>query len=163
MRLGLFYCVRDATEGSIKKCLYPIVLCIVISVDDTFVFRYGAELSETSDWWSSQAKQQMKGQNILGIALKIGDQIIPLNMRLISKQGRGNTDKPACVITMLKEIVSFFDGTGIDIRNYPITFDSRYGSRDLIDTLREIGFETILVHRKSNYLLTILVEIPDFT
>ncbi len=56
---------------------------------------------------------------------------------------------------MLKEVVSFFDGTGIDIRNYPITFDSWYGSRDLINTLREIGFETILVHGKSNYALTI--------
>ena len=60
-----------------------------------------------------QAKQPMKGQNILGITLKIGDRIIPLNMRLISKQGRGNTDKPSCVITMFKEVVSFFEGTGI--------------------------------------------------
>ena len=69
-------------------------LHIVISVDDTFVFRYREGLAYTSDWWSSQAKQPMKGQNILGIVLKIGKQIIPLNMRLISKQGRGNTDKP---------------------------------------------------------------------
>ena len=97
----------------------------------------------------------MKGQNILGIVLKIGKRIIPLNMRLISKQGRGNTDKPSCVITMFKEILSFFEETGIDIRNYPITFDSWYGSRHLIDTLREMGFETILVHGKSNYVMTI--------
>ena len=123
-------------------------LCIVISVDDTFVFRYGTDIAYTSNWWSSQAKQPMKGQNILGITIKIGDRIIPLNMRLISKQGRGNTDKPSCVITMFKEVVSFFEGTGIDIRNYPITFDSWYGSRHLIDTLREMGFETILVHGK---------------
>ena len=130
-------------------------LRIVISVDDTFVFRYGEGLAYTSNWWSSQAKQPMKGQNILGIVLKIGKRIIPLNMRLISKQGRGNTDKPSCVITMFKEILSFFEGTGIDIRNYPITFDSWYGSRHLIDTLREMGFETILVHGKSNYVMTI--------
>ena len=67
---------------------------IVISVDDTFVFRYGTDIAYTSNWWSSQAKQPMRGQNILGITIKIGERIIPLNMRLISKQGR--TDKPSC-------------------------------------------------------------------
>ena len=48
-------------------------LCIVISVDDTFVFRYGTDIAYTSNWWSSQAKQPMKGQNILGITIKIGE------------------------------------------------------------------------------------------
>ena len=57
-------------------------LCPVISVDDTFVFRYGSDLAYTSDWWSSQAKQPMREQNILGITIKIGERIIPLNMRL---------------------------------------------------------------------------------
>ncbi len=155
VRLGCSIALETLRKAVSKSASTLSRLCVVISVDDTFVFRYGAELSYISDWWSSQAKQPMKGQNILGITIKIGDQIIPLNMRLVSKQGCGNTDKPSCVITMLKEVVSFFDGTGIDIRNYPITFDSWYGSRDLIDTLREIGFETILVHGKGNYVMTI--------
>ena len=155
VRIGCSIALEAIREVVSKSASTLSRLCIVISVDDTFVFRYGTDIAYTSDWWSSQAKQPMKGQNILGITLKIGERIIPLNMRLISKQGRGNTDKPSCVISMLKEVVSFFEATGIDIRNYPITFDSWYGSRNLIDTLREMGFETILVHGKSNYVMTI--------
>ena len=155
VRIGCSIALEAIREVVSKSASTLSRLCIVISVDDTFVFRYGSDISYTSDWWSSQAKQPMRGQNILGITIKIGERIIPLNMRLISKRGRGNTDKPSCVITMFKEVVSFFEGTGIDIRNYPITFDSWYGSRHLIDTLREMGFETILVHGKSNYVMTI--------
>ena len=155
VRIGCSIALEAIREVVSKSASTLSRLCIVISVDDTFVFRYGTDIAYTSNWWSSQAKQPMKGQNILGITIKIGDRIIPLNMRLISKQGRGNTDKPSCVISMLKEVVSFFETTGIDIRNYPITFDSWYGSRHLIDTLREMGFETILVHGKSNYVMTI--------
>ena len=119
VRLGCSIALEALREAVLKSASTLSRLCIVISVDDTFVFRYGTDIAYTSDWWSSQAKQPMKGQNILGITLKIGDRIIPLNMRLISKQGRGNTDKPSCVIFMLKEVVSFFEATGIDIRNYP--------------------------------------------
>ena len=155
VRIGCSIALEVLQEAVSKSAASLSRLCIVISVDDTFVFRYGEGLAYTSNWWSSQAKQPMKGQNILGIVLKIGNQIIPLNMRLVSKQGRGNTDKPSCVITMFKEVVSFFEETGIDIRNYPITFDAWYGSHHLIDTLREMGFETILVHGKSNYVMTI--------
>ena len=155
VRIGCSIALEAIREVVPKSASTLSRLCPVISVDDTFAFRYGTDIAYTSNWWSSQAKQPMKGQNILGITIKIGDRIIPLNMRLISKQGRGNTDKPSCVITMFKEVVSFFEGTGIDIRNYPVTFDSWYGSRHLIDTLREMGFETILVHGKSNYVMTI--------
>ena len=135
VRIGCSIALEAIREVVPKSAASLSRLRIVISVDDTFVFRYGEGLAYTSNWWSSQAKQPMKGQNILGIVLKIGKRIIPLNMRLISKQGRENTDKPSCVITMFKEVVSFFEETGIDIRNYPITFDSWYGSRHLIDTL----------------------------
>ena len=155
VRIGCSIALEAIREAVSKSASTLSRLCILISVDDTFVFRYGEDLAYIADWWSSQANQPMKGQNILRITIKIGERIIPLNMRLISKQGRGNTDKPSCVISMLKEVVSFFEETGTDIRNYPITFDSWYGSRHLIDTLQEMGFETILVHGKSNYVMTI--------
>ena len=76
-------------------------------------------------------------------------------MRLVSKQGRGNTDKPSLVLTMLKEVLAFFDTHAIDLRKYPITFDSWYGSRKLVQTLSELGFTSILVHGKSNFVMTI--------
>ena len=129
--------------------------CITISVDDTHNARDAKKVSYCYNWWSAKANQPVKGQNILGITIKIGKINIPLNMCLVSKQGRGNTDKPSCFVSMLKEILDFFDAEGVDLRKYPITFDSWYGSRKLIDILRKMGFETILIHAKNNYVMTI--------
>ncbi len=80
---------------------------------------------------------------MLGITIKIGELIIPLNMLLVSKQGRGNTDKPACFVSMIKEVLDFFAAEGVDLRKYPITFDSWYGSQKLIDILTNLGFVEI--------------------
>lgn len=73
--------------------------CITVSVDDTNDPRYGETLSYCYNWWSTQQKNAIKGRNILAITIKIGDVILPLNIRIVSKQGRGNTDKPACFRT----------------------------------------------------------------
>ena len=56
---------------------------------------------------------------------------------------------------MLKDVFAFFDAHEIDLRKYPITFDSWYGSRKLVETLSELGFVSILIHEKNNYVLTI--------
>ena len=129
--------------------------CITISVDDTHKAQDTEKVSYCYNWWSTKANQPVKGQNILGITIKIGKINIPLNMCYVSKQGRGNTDKPSCFVSMLKEILDFFDTQGVELRKYPITFDSWYGSRKLIDILRKMGFETILIHAKNNYVMTI--------
>ncbi|MDE0426175.1 MAG: transposase [Candidatus Poribacteria bacterium] len=129
--------------------------CITISVDDTNDPRYAKTLSYGYKWWSTQQKQAIKGRNILAITLKIGDVILPLNIRIVSKQGRGNTDKPTCFRTMIQEVLEVFDAQGIDLRKYPITFDSWYGSKTLIETLLDLGFTRILVHGKSNYVMEI--------
>ena len=129
--------------------------CITISVDDTNDPRYAKTLSYCYHWWSTQQKQAIKGRNILAITLKIGDVILPLNIRIVSKQGRGNTDKPTCFQTMLQEVLDVFDAQGVDLRTYPITFDSWYGSKVLIETLLDLGFTHILIHGKSNYVMEI--------
>ena len=93
----------------------------------------------------------------MAITLKIGDVILPLNIRIVSKQGRGNTDKPTCFRTMIEEVLDVFDAEGIDLRKYPITFDSWYGSKALIEALLELGFTCILAFLKtlrSQYLST---------
>lgn len=128
---------------------------ITISVDDTNEPRVGNVLALTFKWWSKKLKDAIKCRNILGITIKSGDMIIPLNLRIVSKQGRGNTDKPSLFVAMIKEVLDFFDAEGIDLRQYPITFDSWYGSSDLVDTLKEMGFTNILIHGKSNYRMDI--------
>ena len=129
--------------------------CITISVDDTNDPRYAEALSYCYKWWSKQQNNAIKGRNILAITLKIGEVILPLNIRIVSKQGRGNTDKPTCFLTMIEEVLDVFDAQGIDLRKYPITFDSWYGSKNLIETLLDLEFTTILIHGKSNYVMEI--------
>ena len=145
---------------------------MTVSVDDTNLPRDGETLSYCSKGWSKKHKTPIWCQNVLGITLKVGDRVIPLDTRLVSKQGRGNTDKPNLVIAMLTDVLDFFDTQGVDLRKYPITFDSWYGSRKLIDALSELGFASILVHGKNNYVMTLgdttpiylvshVIELPD--
>ena len=92
---------------------------------------------------------------MLAITIKIGDVVIPHNTRIVSKKGRGNTDKPSLFIVMIQEVLDFLDAQGIDIRKYPITFDSWYGTKKLIQILLDLGFVSIAVHGPSNYVMTI--------
>ena len=73
-------------------------------------------------------QRAIKCRNILAITLKIGDVILPIAVPR-HKQGRGNTDKPTCFRTLIKEVLDDFDAEGVDLRKYPIPFDSWYGKR----------------------------------
>lgn len=128
-------------------------LRITLCVDDTVVNRAGKLISLTYSWFSSKHDNPINGQNIIAITIKIGDRIIPLNVRPV--KGRGNTSKPAIFKDMLDEVLNFFQQAGIDLTKFPITFDSWYGSKPLIDMLSEVGFTTIEIHAKSNYVFTI--------
>ena len=66
VRIGCSIALEAIREVVSKSASTLSRLCIVISVDDTFVFRYGTDIAYTSNWWSSQAKQPMRGQNIWG-------------------------------------------------------------------------------------------------
>ncbi len=130
-------------------------LKITINVDDTVVNRMGKLISLTYSWFSSKHNNPINGQNIIAITIKIGDRIIPLNVRPVSKQGRGNTSRPAIFKDMPGEVISFFQQEGIDLTKFPITFDSWYGSKPLVDMLSEAKFTTILIHARGNYVFTI--------
>ena len=147
--------IEEIRQTASKSASTQSRRCITISVDDTHDSRYAKTLSYCYNWWSTRQKNAINCRNILAITLKIGDVILPLNIRIVSKQGRGNTDKPTCFRTMIKEVLDGFDAEGIDLRKYPITFDSWYGSKALIETLLELGFTCILIHGKSNYVMEI--------
>ena len=147
--------IEAIRETEAKSAATQSRRCITLSVDDTNDPRYAKTLSYRYNWWSTQQKNAIKGRNILAITIKIGAVILPLNIRIVSKQGRGNTDKPSCFRTMLQEVLDVFDAEGIDLRKYPITFDSWYGSKALIEALDEFGFACVLVHGKSNYVMEI--------
>jgi len=56
---------------------------------------------------------------------------------------------------MIQQVLEQFRQEGIDLTQFPITFDSWYGSKELVEMLKEAGFHQILVHAKSNYVFTI--------
>jgi hypothetical protein len=128
---------------------------ITLCVDDTVVDRQGKLISLTYSWFSGRHKEVVKGQNIITINIKIGDRIIPLCIRPVSKQGRANTSKPEIFREMIHEVVELFARDGIDLTQFPITFDSWYGSSDLVRILKEEGFGQIVIHTKSSYVFTI--------
>ena len=123
----MFCCTTGDPEFA--KCFNTIRKCPTLSVDDTHNARDAKKVSYCYNWWSATANQPVKGQNILGITIKIGKINIPLNMCLVSKQGRGNTDKPSCFVSMLKEILDFFDAEGVNL----------WQSQN--DILRKMGFD----------------------
>ncbi len=147
--------IEEIRQSEVKSAATRSRRCITISVDDTNDSRYAKALSYCYNWWSKDKQRAINCRNILAITLKVGDVILPLNIRIVSKQGRGNTDKPTCFRTMIKEVLDIFDAEGVDLRKYPITFDSWYGSKDLIEALLEFGFTRILIHGKSNYVMEI--------
>ena len=155
LRLGSAMAVDFIKDAESKSASTRSRRCITLSVDDTNLPREGETLAYCSRWWSKKHNTAIGCQNVLGITLKAGDTVIPLDMRLVSKQGRGNTDKPSLVVAMIKEVLAFFDAHGCDLRKYPITFDSWYGSRKLVEALSDIGFASILIHGKNNYVMRI--------
>ncbi len=128
---------------------------ITISVDDTVLKRCGACLSYIYSWWSGQYNRVIDGQNLLAVTIRIGARVFPLSIRPVGKQGRANTTKPELLKVMLTEIMAFFTEAGVDLTQFPITFDSWYGSQPLSDVLGEMGFSVQLVDSKSNYIFTI--------
>ena len=155
LRLGCAMAVDFITDTESKSASTQSRRCITISVDDTHLPREAETLAYCSNYYSKKHNTAIWCQNVLGLTLKCGDRVLPLDMRLVSKQGRGNTDKPSLVITMLKEVLAFFDTHDIDLRKYPITFDSWYASRKLVEALYALGFTSILVHGKNNFVMTI--------
>jgi len=155
LRLGCAMAVDFIKDAESKSASTQSRRCITVSVDDTNLPREAETLAYCSNYYSKAHNTAIFCQNVLGITLKCGAHVLPLDMRLVSKQGRGNTDKPTLVITMLKDVLAFFDTHGIDLRKYPITFDSWYAGRKLVEALSVLGFTSIVVHGKNNFVMTI--------
>ena len=111
--------------------------------------RDGQVIAYCYHWYSGRFHKVLAGQNILAITIRIGEVVIPLVVRRVAKQGRANTTKPQLLVQMFSLVIDFFKNQGIDITDYPITFDSWYGSQPLREELQALGFSQILVHAKS--------------
>lgn len=121
-----------------------------IAIDDSLVKRLGRTLSYVWAWYSGQLKTVKKGQELLGIVLKINGRIIPLGLIWVSKQGRGSTTKPDVLIKALQELREEFKKEGISLTDLPISFDSWWVSSPTSSKLEEIGFKKQIISGKAN-------------
>jgi hypothetical protein len=95
-----------------------------LSIDDSLVKRLGEALSYVWPWYSGQYRQVRKGQDLLGIVLRIDGEILPLSMVWVSKQGRASTNKPDLLVKQMESLKEAFLGHGIDITKLGISLDS---------------------------------------
>jgi hypothetical protein len=104
---------------------------VSLSVDNSVIDSEGKMIRCTYSWYSGRWKKVVNGNDLLGIVLTINGIAIPLPLIFGSKQGRGNTDKPSLLLSMLTVLKEEFKKQGIDITVFPITLDSWFVSKEL--------------------------------
>lgn len=143
-RLRRYAAGSDATKSRLQATL---------SIDDSVVKRFGQVLSYIWSWYSGQAKQVVRGQDLVGIVLRVGGEIIPLSLVWVSKTGRGPTSKPEVLIRELERLKAYFAGAGIDLTALGISFDSWWLSQDVSEQLSALGFAKQVIAAKRSTIL----------
>jgi hypothetical protein len=98
----------------------------VLSVDDMVIVRFATALGYVWKWWSGRFKQVREGQDIIVLLLVMGDRVLPLDVRIVSKQGPNVGSKPDIHQEMLDEAERRFDEAGIDIHQFKVSGDSAF-------------------------------------
>jgi hypothetical protein len=114
----------------------------VLAVDNMVIARFATELGYVWKWWSGHVKQVREGQDIIVLLLIVGDRVLPLDVRIVSKQGPHVGSKPDIHQEMIDEAERRFDDAGIDIRQFNMSGDSAFLNRwaaDLCAAMRTAG------------------------
>lgn len=106
---------------------------MILTVDDTVIARIATELGYVWTWWSGQLKRVTEGQNVIALVLVLGDVILPLDIRIVSKQGRGLKTKPEIYQEMLTAAYARFHAAGIGLNVFKTTGDAAYLSGPIAD------------------------------
>lgn len=104
---------------------------LILAVDDSVIARICTELGYVWKWWSGQLKRVTEGQNVIALILVIGDIILPLDVRIVSKQGQGLKTKPQIYAQMLEVAKSKLSQAGIDVSALKTTGDAAYLSEEI--------------------------------
>jgi len=131
--------------------------CCVLAVDDSVLERLSRQLGLVWSWYSGRRKRVMRGQDILGLVLVIGEIVIPLDVRIVSKQGRATPTKPESYAQMLEEAQSRFQQAGLDIRELATSGDSAFLSEHVQEKCQELDLAGVF-GGKDNYVFTIKGE-----
>jgi len=109
---------------------------LILAVDDTVIARIATKLGYVWKWWSGQLKRVTDGQNVIALILVIGDIILPLDVRIVSKQGQGLQSKPEIYAEMLNVAKDKLSKAGIDVSVLKTTGDAAYLSEKIAKTCR---------------------------
>lgn len=104
---------------------------LILAVDDTVIARISTKLGYVWKWWSGQLKRVAEGQNVIALILVIGDIILPLDIRIVSKQGQGLKSKPEIYAEMLEVAKDRLSKAGIDVGDLKTTGDAAYLSETI--------------------------------
>ncbi len=124
-----------------------------ISIDNSVVKRCSKVLSYVWPWYSGQVKDVVKGQDVVGIVLRIGAEIIPLRLVFVSKQGRGPTTKPQLLLREMERLKAYFAGHGIDLTALGVSLDSWWINQGVSDGLAQMGFDKQVLAAKRSLVL----------
>lgn len=125
-----------------------------LAIDDSVVRRFGRTLAYLWPWYSGQFQKVVRGQDLVGIVLHLGDEIIPLRLVWVSKQGPGPTSKPEVLLKELEFLKTHFAQHGIDLTQLGLSFDSWWLSHELSQALADLGFDKQVVAAKAHLPLT---------
>ena len=128
--------------------------CCVLAVDDSVLERLSRQMGLVWSWYSGRRKRVVGGQDILGLVLVIGEVVIPLDIRIVSKQGRATPTKPESYAQMLEQAQARFQQAGLDIRDLATSGDSAFLSEHVQDTCQALDIAGIF-GGKDNYVFTI--------
>ena len=109
-------------------------------------------------WYTGRHKKVVWGQNIVGLVLVIGEVVVPLDVRVVSKQGRDTPTKPELYAQMLEQAKVRFAAAGIDIAQLATSGDSAYLSAHVQETCQELVPAYAGIGGKDNYQFTIKGE-----
>lgn len=109
---------------------------LILAVDDTVIARIATELGYVWRWWSGQLKRVAEGQNVIALILVIGDVILPLDVRIVSKQGKGLKSKPDIYREMLAAAKSRIEAAGLDFGAFKTTGDAAYLKGEIAEYCR---------------------------
>ena len=124
--------------------------CAVIALDDTLVRRLGKKLGLVWTWWEGMSHKVARGQNVIALVLVIGDRVIPLDVRIASKQGRIKLTKPVLAERMLLDWEAQWKRQGLSLCSVKLVADSWYPSKDLLALCRELELEAIIEGKGSH-------------
>jgi len=124
---------------------------LTLILDDSLFIRLSEEMALVYKWWGGALRRVGQGQDLMGVVLVVGDQIIPLELLIATKQGKKKLTKVELARRILAEAAYRLKTIGIDLALIEVVADSWFSNSPLIDYTLKLGF-TWASESKTSYV-----------